>query len=63
MDKLINVLKVYAGLEELPKNCEIKIRRAELAPIIAYSKGKQEGQRALAVELLEIIKEINGNDK
>lgn len=63
MDKLINVLKVYAGLEEVHKNCHVKMRRAEVAPILAYGKGKQEGMRLLAVELLEIIKEINGTDK
>ena len=62
MDKVINVLNVYAGLEEVHNNCHIKMRRAEVAPLLAYSKGKQEGMRLLAIELLEIIKEIDGND-
>ena len=59
MEEVIRLLEEYAKMEPMHNNCKIKINRAEISPIQAFMKGKEEGARLLAIELLG---GLNGNN-
>lgn len=57
MEELINLIKEASGMEAMRESCRIKINRAEVSPITSFIKGKEEGKREFAIELLKVLEE------
>ena len=58
MEEIYNILEKFDGVKEISNNCHVKIRRNEVSATQSYIKGKEEGARALASEILKLLKEI-----
>lgn len=59
MDKVLEIMEklktLVAEIEPMHENCYIKIRRSEVSAPAAFMKGKEEGTRLLALDLLAIL--------
>lgn len=52
---ILEELEEYIKLPSTKEECLLKINRAEVPAVKAYSMGKDEGARLLALRILEII--------
>ena len=56
------LLEDYANIREISKEELGEIRDAEVSPILAYMRGREDGFRTLAINILRELKEANGKD-